>query len=128
MMVDEVVSERRPASGPKTLETHCAPFVTDTIASKFAFKLRESKQHIHHQPPEAVRRIEILSDTCERRVVSLKNIHKPDEVQEAPTQPIELVDDDDINLAAFDVSEELSHRGAIQGAPGLGSIFVSFLA
>ncbi len=58
--------------------------------------------------------------------LSFKNIHKPDEVQEAPAQPIELVDDDDINRATFDVSEELSHRGPIQAAPGLRGVLVNF--
>ena len=75
-------------------------------------ELSERQQHVKHQLTHAGFGVERLGNTDERGVGLLELLDDPREVGETASQPVDLVDDDDVDLARLHVLEQ-----GLQGRP-----------
>jgi hypothetical protein len=86
--------------------------VADALAGYLALELGEGQQHIEGQPSHRGRRVELLRDRHERHALGIEDLDDLGEVGKRAGQPVDLVDDHDIDLALADLGEKL-----LQGRP-----------
>jgi hypothetical protein len=60
--------------------------------------------------------------------VSIEDLDHPGEVRQRPRQPIDLVDDHDIDQALFDVRQQLFEGGTLHRRAGKAAVIVRGLA
>jgi hypothetical protein len=99
----DVVAQRRHAAHPHTLALAGRDLVADALAGDLALELGEGQQDVQHQPPHRGRRVELLGDRHERHAIAFEHFDHLGEVRQAARQAVDLVDDDHIDLAGFDV-------------------------
>lgn len=121
-----VITERRIAADPQPVLPHHHSFVAHAVAGDLALELGEGQEHVPDQPAHAVARIEILGDRDEQDSVTLEEIHQPDEIEKGAADPVELVDDDDLDEAILDIRDQLVERRPVEGRSGAPAILVSF--
>jgi hypothetical protein len=97
------VSEGRKAAVHLSVAFPRSDAVTDTLCDEFALELRESEQDVEDHPAHAVGGVECLRDGNERYVVPIKYLDKPNKVSKASCEPIDFVDDNDIDFPFLDV-------------------------
>ena len=88
-----------------TLQGRCASLVADSVSGHLSLKLSKGEQDIHYQTTQTVRCIEVLGNACESDAISLERVKQAHKVQQAPAEPIQLVDDNHVNAALFDVGQ-----------------------
>ena len=98
--------------------------VPDAVAQHFTLELREATEDVHHHAAGCVGRVELLGDGDESDVVGLKEVVQFGEVGERAGEPVDLVDDDQIDLAGLDVRNQLVQGGAVDVAAGESSVAV----
>lgn len=91
------------ASGKYAFAPHRRLLVANPITHQLAFELCERQQDVQHQSTHAVRHVEGLRDADEAYSVPIHQINQTDEVEQRAGQPVNLVYDDDIDAAGFDV-------------------------
>lgn len=101
-----------------------ADAVANPFGNELALKLREREQDIEDQPTHAVRGVERLRDRDQPNPLSIKDLNQPHEVEQAPGEPINLVDNDRIHLTCFDVLHELGQCRTLQAAPRMASVII----
>src|ERR1700722_12541060 len=104
--VFDPVSKGDCAAHPDSPFLRCGDFVPDALARNLTLELRKRKQHVEGQPPHAGRGIEGLGYRDERDVVFVKELDELGEVSERPCQPIDLIDDDHIDLSSANVVQQ----------------------
>ena len=80
--------------------------VADPFAGDLALELGKGQQHIEGQPPHRARRIEVLGDRDERGALCIEDLDQPSKIGQRAGQPVNLVDDDDIDPASPDVGKQ----------------------
>ncbi len=121
----QIVAKRRPAPTPQPLKAHRTPLVANAVPRHLTLKLSKGEQDVHDQAAEAVGSVEVLGNAREGDAIALEPVQQADEVQQAPTEAIELVYDHNIDATAFNIGKEILHGRAIQGAAGLRGILVN---
>jgi len=101
-----VVAERHVAAHPHALLLRSGDLVADPFAGHLALELSKGQQHIEGQPPHRARGTELLGDRHERHALGVKDLDQPRKIGERAGQPVDLVDDDDIDPAFLDVGEQ----------------------
>src|SRR6266850_370661 len=81
-----------------------------------ALELGKGQQHIEGQPPHRARGIELLGDRDERHSLRVEDLDQPGKIGERAGQPVDLVDDDDIDPAFPDVGEQALQSGPLHVA------------
>ena len=125
LAVDDVVAERRHAAHPHALAPRGGELVADALADHLALELGEAEQDVERQPAHRRRRVELLGDGDERDAVPLEDLDDPGEVDQRAGQPVDLVDDHDVDRAAFDVAQQPLQGRALHGAAGEAAVVVA---
>ena len=120
----DVVAQRRHAPHPHAFALAGRDLVADALASDLALELREGEQDVQHQPTHGGRRVELLGDRHERHAIAFEHFDHLGEVRQAARQSVDLVDDDHIDLAGFDVRHHPLERRTFHVATGEGRIVV----
>ena len=102
----DVIAERHVAAHPHALLLRRRDLVADALAGDLALELGEREQHVERQAPHGGRRVELLRHRHERRIVGVEDVDDLGEIGERPGQPVDLVDNDDLNLAGLDVLQK----------------------
>jgi hypothetical protein len=89
-----------------------------------ALELGEGEQHIEREPAHAGGSVERLGDRDERHALRVKNLDDLGEIRQRSRQPIDLVDDDHVDLADANVVQHPLQRRAIHRAAGIGAVVV----
>ncbi len=66
---------------------------------------------IERQPPHGGRRIELLRHRHEGRIMGVEDVDDLGEIGKRPRQPIDFIDNDDLNLAGLDVFQKRLSAG-----------------
>jgi len=94
----DVIAEDGMAARPLALASGRRDLVARPLADDLAFELGERQQHVEHQAAHAGRAMELLRDRDEGDPVLFKRLRHAGEVEQGPAEPVELVDDDHIDL------------------------------
>ncbi len=94
----QIIAERWTAAHPHPLLLGGGNLVADPLSRDFPFKLGKGEEHIERQPPHAGGGIEGLCDTHETDVILLEQFHHAGKIRERAGQPINLVDDHNIDF------------------------------
>ena len=81
------------------------------FTGELALELGKGQQHIERQPPHRACRIELLRHRHERHSLSIEEFCEPGKIGERSSQPVDLVDDDDVDPAGPDISENRCSAG-----------------
>ena len=120
----EVVAERHVATHPHALRLGGGDLVADALAGDLALELCEGQQHVERQPAHAGGGVEGLGDADEGDVLPVEQLDHAGKIGERPGQPIDLVDDHDIDLAGFDVGEQAPERRPVHRPAGIAAIVI----
>ena len=99
--------------------------VADALADDLALELGEREQHIEREPAHAARGIERLRDRDERHRMLVEQLDQLGEIGQRPGQPVDLVDDDDVDLAGADLGQQLLQGRAVKGGAGKRAIIIA---
>src|SRR6266446_6867882 len=102
-----VVAERHDTAHPHALLLRGSDPVTDPFAGDLPLKLGKRQQHIEGQPIHRARGIELLGYRHERHALCVEDLDQPGKIGERARQPVDLVDDDDVDPASLDVGKQL---------------------
>jgi hypothetical protein len=120
----DVVTERHIAAHPHALLLRGRNFVADALAGDLALELGEGEQHVERQTPHRGRRIELLRHRHKGRIVRIEDVDNLGEIGERPGQAVDLVNDNDLNLAGLDIGEEPPERRPLHRAAREASVVV----
>ena len=115
--VFEPVAERNRPAHPHALALGCRNLVADALAGDLALELGKRQQHVEREPPHARGRVERLRDAHERGAGFVERLDDAREVGEAAGEPIDLVDNDDVDLACGDVGKSCWRAGLAMFPP-----------
>jgi hypothetical protein len=122
--VVDVVAQHRRSAGPFALAGLRREFVADPLADDLTLELGEAQQDVQGQAAHRMGRVELLGNGDERDALPVERLHDAGEVEQGPAEPIDLVDDDAVDLAGLDVPEEPVEGGPLHVAAGVAAIVV----
>ena len=118
------VAHRHEAAHPHAALAGGGDLVADALADHLALELGEGQQHVQRQPAHAGRGVEGLRDADEGDAVPVEHLDQPGEIHQRAAQPVDLVDDHDVDAAGLDVGEEALQGGPFERAAGEPAIVV----
>src|SRR5215813_9037033 len=107
------VAEGRVAAHPQALLFRRGDLVADPFAGHLALELGKGQQDIEGQPPHRARRVELLRHRDKRHTLSVKDLDEPGKIGERSGQPVDLVDDYDVDPAGPDIGEQALQRRSL---------------
>ena len=102
-----------------------ADLVADALGGHLALELREAQQHVQRQPAHAGRGVERLGHRDEGGACGVQPLDQLGEVGERAGQPVDLVDDDLVELAGLEVAHKPLQRRPLQRAAGEAAVVVA---
>ena len=120
-----LVAKRHSAPHPHALGLGGRDLVADALARHLALELGEGQEHVQCQAAHAGRGVEGLGDADEAGPAAIEDLDHACEVGQGPGQAVNLVDDDDVDLAGLDVAEKPLERRALHGCAGEAAIVVA---
>jgi hypothetical protein len=82
------------------------------------FELGKGQQHVQGQAAHGCRRIELLGHGDERDAMGVEQLDQLNEIRQRAGQPVDFVDNDDIDLAVPDVGQKPLQGRALGRAAG----------
>src|SRR5271155_2913551 len=120
-----VITERHIAAHPHALFLRGGDLVADAFAGDLALELGKGQQHIERQPPHRARRVELLRHRDERHSLGVEEFDQPGKIGERAGQPVDLVDDHDVDPAGSDIGDQVLQGGSLQIATGESAIVIA---
>src|SRR5467141_2579196 len=120
-----IVAERHNTAHPHALLLRGGDLVADPFAGELALELGKGRQTIEGQPPHRARGVELLGHRHERDALGIEDLDQPGKIGERAGQPVDLVDDDDVDPAFPDVGEQALQRRPLHIAAGEPAILVA---
>ena len=108
---------------PRAREAANLSRIRSPITSRSNWAKRQ--QDVQRQPAHRRRGVELLGDADERDVVPVEHLDDAGEVGQRARQPVDLVDDDDVDDAALDVAQQPLQRRALHAAAGEAAVVVA---
>ena len=124
LAVDGVVAERRQSPHPHALLLRGRDLVADALARDLALELGERQQNVQGQPSHRGRRIERLGDGDERGLGAVEDVDDLGEVGQRPGQPVDLVDDYDVDPPGLDLRHQCLQRRSLEIAARISSVVI----
>ena len=112
-----IVAEGHQPAHPEAAPLGGGDLVADALGGHLALELREAQQHVQGQPAHAGRGVEGLGHRDEGGACRIQPFHELGEVGERTGQPVDLVDDDLIDLASLEIAHQPLQRRALQRPP-----------
>src|SRR4051812_20102868 len=97
--VSDFVSQGSPAAHPLPALARGGNLIADTLTDQLALELRERHKDVQRHPTHRVLGVEGLSHGDERDTMAFEQLDEIQEVEHRPRKPIDLVDDNHIDLA-----------------------------
>ena len=92
--------------------------VADAFTGDFPLELGEGQQDVQGQPSHAGGGVELLGDRHERDAAAVEDIDELGKIGERACQPVDLVNDDHIDLAFLDVGDQPPQGWPLHRAAG----------
>ena len=107
------VAKRRNTPHPHALGLGGRQLVADPLGGDLALELREAQQHVERQSPHAGGGVERLGDRDKAGARLVECFDQLGKVEQRARQPVDLVDDDDVDAAGIDLGKQgLQAQGA----------------
>src|SRR6202047_5020415 len=120
-----VIAPRHIPAHPHALLLRRGDLVADAFTGDLALELGKGQQHIERQAPHRARRVELLRHRNERHSLGVEELDQPGKIGERAGQPVDLVDDHDIDPVGSDISDQLLQGGSVQIAAGEPAIVIA---
>ncbi|HEY3447291.1 MAG TPA: hypothetical protein VGK67_13040 [Myxococcales bacterium] len=112
----DVVSKDRLAAAPSAVLLRGGDLVARPLTDDLALVLSEREQEVQHQLPLRGCRVELLRRRREVHSVGLEEFPDLVELRDGPADAVDLVGDDDLDLAGREIGDELLERGPLERA------------
>ena len=109
-----VVADGHGTTHPDALLLGGGNFVADALAGDLPLELGERQKHVQHQPAHGGRGVELLGHRDERDALAFEEFSQLRKVHERTGQPVDLVDDDDVDPFLPYLFEQPLERGAFE--------------
>src|SRR5271169_275324 len=123
-----LVAERDQTTHPHAFALRGRNFVADALAGYLAFELREREQYVERQATHRSRGVELLRYRDKGNLVSVEDLNHLGEVRKRSRQPIDLIDDHDVDQALFDVRQQQLERRTLHRRTGKTAVVIMCLA
>ena len=120
----DVIAERHIAAHPHALCLRRGDLVADALAGDLALELGKGEQHVEGQAPHRSHSVKLLGHRDEVGVIGIEHIDNLREIGERPSEAVDLVDDNNPDLASLDIGEELLERRPLQRAAGEAALVI----
>ena len=107
LAVRQLIAEGEGTSHPEPFALGGRDLVPDALGSDLPLELGKGQEHVQGQTTDRGRRIELLGDRDKGDVMGIEQFDQFCEVGQRSGQPIDLVDDDDVDLPASDIVQKL---------------------
>ncbi len=124
LAVFHVITQWRHAAHPHALFLGGGDLVADAFAGDFPLELGEGQKDIQGQPSHAGGGVELLGDRHERDAAAVEDIDELGKIGERARQPVDLIDDDHIDLACLDVGNQPFQGWPLHRAAGKPAIII----
>ena len=121
----DVVAQGRLAAHPQAFLLRRGDLVPDALARELALELGEGEQDMEGEPSHRGGGVERLGHRDERHIMPVEDLDEPGKIRQRPGQPVDLVDDDDVDPPGLDVGEQALQRRARQRRAGDAAIVVA---
>src|SRR5207248_7730680 len=88
------------------------------LSDQLPLELGKRQQHIEREPPHAGARVEGLRDRHERDAVDIEQLDEFGEIRERAREPIDLVNQHNVDRARPDMRQELLQSGPLERGAG----------
>jgi hypothetical protein len=122
--VPSLVAERRHPAHPHPLLFRGGDLVADPLAGDLALELGEGQQNVEGQPSHRGRRVELLRHRNERCALGVEDLDDLGKVGERAGQPVDLVDNHDVDPTSLDLCEQLLQRAPFHRGAGEPAIVI----
>ena len=119
------IAEGQGTADPETLSLGGGDLVPDALGGDLPLELGKGQEHVERQPAHGGRGIELLGDRDKRHAVGIEQFDQLGEVRQRPSQTVDLVDDDDVDLPGADVVQQSLQVGAIGRPAGVSAIVIA---
>src|SRR5579872_2745072 len=120
----EVVAQNQVPARPFSFLARGNLLVAGPLRNDLALELGKAEQNMQCQAAKWRFRIELLRSGDEAHAVLLKKLHHLGEVNQRTAQTIDLVNNDAIDLAGLDVSQQLPHTRPFHVRAGVPAVAV----
>ena len=125
LAVLQPIAERDITTHPHALLARRGELVPDALADHLALELGEGQQDVQRQPAHRGRGAEGLGHRDEGDVVGVEHLDQLREIHERARQPVDLVDDHDIDQACLDVAQQPLQCRPFQRGAGDAAIIIA---
>ena len=112
----DLIAKRHRAAHPHSLALGGSNLVADALAGDLALELGEGQEHVEREASHAGGRVERLGDRDKAGTSCIEHLNNLCEVGHAAGQPVDLVDEDDIDLAGSHIGEQPHQTGPLHVA------------
>jgi hypothetical protein len=114
----------RAATHPLASLSRGGDLVTYALADQLPFELGEGYENVQGHSAHGILGVERLGNGHEGDAMALEQLDQIQEVEHRPGEPIDLVDDDDVDLPRVDVGQEAFQCRSFQGASREAAIVI----
>src|SRR6516164_1819319 len=125
LLVHGSIAEWDRAADPNAFAFRGSDLVAHPLPDQLAFKLGKGQQDIEREPPHAGAGIEGLGHRHKRDVVGIEQLDELGEISQRAGQPVDLVNQHNVNLARLDIGQELLQRRAVERGAGECAVVVA---
>jgi hypothetical protein len=108
---------------PNTLLFRSRNLVADSLAGDLTLKLGKRQKDIEGESSHAGRRVERLGNRYEAHIMMIEQLDELGKIGQRSRQPIDLVDNDDVNSTTSNRGKELLQGRAVHAGAGETAIF-----
>src|SRR6476660_3310707 len=118
------IPERWHPAHPHPLLFRGGDLVADALADDLALELRKGQQNIEGQAPHRGCRVELLRNRNKRRASRIEDLDDLGKIGERAGQPVDLIDDHDIDPPRRDVGEQLLQSRPVYRGAGEPAVII----
>src|SRR3984893_16291836 len=120
-----VIAQRDIAAHPHALLLRGGDLVADAFAGGLPLELGKGQQNIESPARHRAPRVELLRHRDERHSLGVEEFDQPSKIGERAGQPVDLIDDHDVDPAGPDVGDQMLQGGSLQIATGISAIVIA---
>lgn len=106
------MSIRRGPTRPSAALHPATLTLAGALANDLPFQLGERAPELNHRSPRSRRRVQRIVQSNERHTAAFEKLEKIEQMPKRPCDPIELGDDNHLELAVLDEPDDLIECGA----------------
>src|SRR4029077_8681741 len=114
LLVHRRIAKRDRAADPNALALGGSDLVAHPLPDQLPFELGKGQQHIEREPPHAGAGVERLRHGYERDAVGIKQLDELGKVSQRAGQPVDLVNQHDVDLAGTNIGQQPLQRRALK--------------